>query len=113
MDASQIVPVSLLMRAAAIAVHLGLTHISHGRSVKKTGVWQQKKVYPHPELATGSAILDRIVKPGASLTGTQDIGRLFDVTRPGKYVIQASRRVSDEKDSDIVKSNRVTFTVIQ
>ena len=72
-----------------------------------------KKVYPHPELATGSAILDRIVKPGESLAGSQDIGRLFDVTRPGKYVIQASRRVSDEKDSEIVKSNRVTVTVIQ
>ena len=56
-----------------------------------------KKVYPHPELATSSAILDRIVKPGESLAGSQDIGRLFDMTRPGKYVIQASRRVSDEK----------------
>jgi hypothetical protein len=72
-----------------------------------------KKVYPHPELATGSAILDRIVKPGESIAGSQDIGRLFDMTRPGKYVIQASRRVSDEKDSDIVKSNKVAVTVIQ
>ncbi len=72
-----------------------------------------KKVYPHPELATGSAILDRIVKPGESLAGSQDIGRLFDMTRPGKYVIQASRRVSDEKDSEIVKSNKVTVTIIR
>jgi hypothetical protein len=34
-----------------------------------------KRVYPHPELATSSAILDRIVKPGDSLAGSQDIGR--------------------------------------
>lgn len=72
-----------------------------------------KKVYPHSELATSSAILDRIVKPRESLAGSQDIGRLFDMTRPGKYVIQASRRVSDEKDSEIVKSNKVTVTVIR
>jgi hypothetical protein len=72
-----------------------------------------KRIYPHPELATGSAILDRIVKPGQSIAGSQDISRLFDMSRPGKYVIQASRRISDEKDSDVVKSNKVTVTVIQ
>ena len=35
------------------------------------------------------------------------------MSRPGKYVIQASRRISDEKDSYVVKSNKVTLTVIQ
>ena len=79
----------------------------------ESGRLAAKRVYAHPELATGSAILDRIVKPGESLAGSQDIGRLFDMTRPGKYVIQASRRVSDEKDSEIVKSNKVTVTVMQ
>lgn len=72
-----------------------------------------KRIYPHPELATSSAILDRIVKAGESIAGSQDISRLFDMSRPGKYVIQASRRISDEKDSDVVKSNKVTLTVIQ
>jgi hypothetical protein len=72
-----------------------------------------KRIYPHPELATSSAILDRIVKPGESIAGSQDISRLFDMSRPGKYVIQASRRTSDEKDSDVVKSNKVTVTVIR
>lgn len=71
------------------------------------------RVYPHPELATSSAILSRFVKPGESLAGSQDIGRLFDMTRPGTYVIQASRRVSDEKDSAVVKSNKVTVTIIR
>lgn len=72
-----------------------------------------KRIYLHPELATSSAILDRIVKPGESIAGSQDLSRLFDMSRPGKYVIQASRRTSDEKDSDVVKSNKVTVTVIR
>jgi hypothetical protein len=72
-----------------------------------------KRIYAHPELAPSSAILDRIVKPGESIAGSQDISRLFDMSRPGKYVIEASRRISDEKDSDVVKSNKVTVTVIQ
>jgi hypothetical protein len=72
-----------------------------------------KRIYPHPELAPSSAILERILKPGESIAGSQDISRLFDMSRPGKYVIQASRRISDEKDSEVVKSNKVTVTVIQ
>ena len=77
------------------------------------GHFAAKRVYPHPELATRSAILERIVKPGESLAGSQDISRLYDMSRPGKYVIQASRRVSDTKDAYVVKSNKVTVTVIR
>lgn len=72
-----------------------------------------KRVYPHPELATSSAILERTVKQGESLAGSQDISRLYDMSRPGKYVIQASRPVSDAKDACVVKSNKVTVTVIR
>ncbi|MGB7727367.1 MAG: hypothetical protein WBL50_05005 [Candidatus Acidiferrum sp.] len=71
-----------------------------------------KKIYPHPELATGSAILDRIIKPGESLAGDQDISRLYDMSRPGEYVIQASRPTSDAKDAQVIKSNKVSVTVI-
>jgi hypothetical protein len=35
-----------------------------------------KRIYPHPELAASSAILDRIVKPGESIAGSQEISRL-------------------------------------
>jgi hypothetical protein len=77
------------------------------------GRMASKRTYPHPELTTSSAILDRIVKTGESIAASQDISRLFDMSRPGKYVIQASRRTSDEKDSDVVKSNKVTVTVIR
>jgi len=72
-----------------------------------------KRIYAHPELATGSAILNRIINPGESIAGSQDISRLYDMSRPGKYVVQASRHASDAKNSHVVKSNRVTVTVIQ
>jgi hypothetical protein len=72
-----------------------------------------KKIYVHPELAPSSAILDRIIKPGESLAGSQDISRLYDMSGPGKYVIQASRQVSDAKGAHVVKSNKVTVVVVQ
>lgn len=71
-----------------------------------------KKTYPHPELATGSPILDRIIKPGESFAESQDISRLYDMTRPGEYVIQASRPTSYEKDAQTIKSNKAHVTII-
>jgi hypothetical protein len=71
-----------------------------------------KRIYSHPELATSSAILDRIMNPGERLAGSQDISRLYDMSRPGKYVIQASRQTPDGRDAHVVKSNKVTVTVI-
>lgn len=63
-----------------------------------------KRIYSHPKLATSSAILDRIINPGESLTGSQDISRLYDMSGPGKYVIRASRRTSDARAALVVKS---------
>ena len=65
------------------------------------------------ESLSSSAILDRIVKPGENLVGSQDISGLYDMSRPGKYVIQPSRRLSDAKDADVVKSNKAIVTIIQ
>ena len=70
-----------------------------------------KRVYPHPELAGGHAILDRIVKPGETLAEDQDISRLYDMTKPGKYMIQASREIPKEMGGGVVKSNVVSLTV--
>jgi hypothetical protein len=70
-----------------------------------------KRVYPHPELATGSAILNRIIQPGGEISGDQDISRLYDMTKPGKYVIQASRAIPKEMGGGVVKSNPVSLTV--
>jgi len=70
-----------------------------------------KRVYEHPELATGHAILNRIIKPGKSLEETPDLSRLYDMSRPGEYDVQASRRASENEKDGVVKSNRIRITV--
>jgi len=39
------------------------------------------------------------------------VSRLFDMTEPGKYVIQVYRRATDDGRGAIVKSNTITVTV--
>ena len=71
-----------------------------------------RRAYKHPEFATGHAVL-RTIRPGESVADTEPIGRLLDLSKPGKYVIQVSRRVSkNEKDGD-VRSNKITLGVSQ
>jgi hypothetical protein len=70
-----------------------------------------KRIYRHSELAGGHAILDRIVRPGETLTENQDISRLYDMTKPGKYVIQISREIPKEMGGGVVRSNTVAVTV--
>jgi hypothetical protein len=73
-----------------------------------------KRVYPHPELAGGSAVtLGCDLKRGETLTDSQDVARIYDMTRPGRYVIQVSRPVSfADKKAGVVKSNKVTVTIV-
>lgn len=70
-----------------------------------------KRVYPHPELAGGHPVLDRILRPGENLAEEQNVSRLYDMTRPGEYVIQVSRDVPKELGKGTVKSNTITITV--
>jgi hypothetical protein len=74
------------------------------------GKLKQKKVHKHAELASGKPI-NRTIAPGQTLEEEQDVSRLFDTTEPGKYVIQVSRRVSDDQKNKLVKSNTITVTV--
>jgi hypothetical protein len=76
---------------------------SSGKSVPR-------RVYQHPELATGHAIF-RTIKPGEDVTDVEDVSRLYDLTHPGKYVIQVSRRISDNEKDGVVQSNAITITV--
>ena len=66
-----------------------------------------KRVYEHPELATGSPV-SRTLKPGESYSDDQDVSRVIDMSRPGQYAIQ----VSWTKDA-AVKSNTITVTVTE
>lgn len=69
-----------------------------------------KRMYQHPELESGHPV-NRTVKPGATLEQEQRPSRLYDMSRPGKYVIQVSRRVSDNPRDGAIKSNRIWVTV--
>ena len=71
----------------------------------------RKRPYPHPELATGQVILDRIVQPGGELSGSQEISRLYDMARPGTYKIKATLQLPMQMGGGIVKSNEITVTV--
>ncbi len=75
------------------------------------GMLVAKRRYEHPELATGHAMLNRVIKPGKTLEETADIGRLYDMSRPGEYNIQASRRSSENEKDAVVKSNKIRITV--
>lgn len=79
--------------------------------VRENGRLTTKRTYPHPELATGEIILDRVVQPGGELSGSQDISRLYNMTQPGKYTIQAIVELPKQMSGGIVKSNEITIIV--
>lgn len=80
--------------------------------VREHGRQAPKKTYPHPELATGQPILDRLVRPGGELSGSQDVSRLYDMTKPGVYKIQVTVELPKQMGGGVVKSNEVAVTVI-
>jgi len=67
----------------------------------------------HPELAPGHFRLCTL-KPGENATsGGNLITKLYNLSRPGKYLIQVSRAVSRNPKDGLVKSNTITVTVTQ
>lgn len=68
------------------------------------------KAYPHPELAGGNAVV-RTLKPNERFVETQGMGRLYDLTKPGKYTIQVWRQISNNPKNGAIKSNIITITV--
>jgi hypothetical protein len=76
----------------------------------ESGNVKQKKAHQHPQLASGKPF-NRTIHPGETFEKEQDVSRLFDMTGPGKYVIQVYRRATDDGRGAIVKSNTITITV--
>jgi hypothetical protein len=72
---------------------------THGKLVPK-------RAYPHPELEPGS-VRFRTISRGETYTQDQLVSALYEMRKPGKYVIQVWRR--DPKDD--IKSNVVTVMV--
>jgi hypothetical protein len=76
------------------------------------GALVPKKKYAHPELAGGWPFLNAMLEPGATFTRTEPLSRLFDMSKPAKYVIEASRLISfSDKNAGVVRSNVITVTV--
>jgi hypothetical protein len=73
------------------------------------GKLARKLTYPH-EFESGSPV-NRTIKPGESISEDQRVSRLYDMSRPGKYVIQVLRTASDNPRGGFVKSNTLTITV--
>ena len=69
-----------------------------------------KRVYPHPELTTGTPI-NRTIQPNETFAEEQRISALYDMTRPGAYLVQVSRRRSDNPQDGAIKSNTITIVI--
>jgi len=53
----------------------------------------------------------RTLKPGESMEESTLVSEEYDLSRPGEYVIQLSRRIHGNPGDDAVKSNSITITV--
>ena len=77
-------------------------------SGKKLGPMKKK----YPQLGdTFEAFPPHIVKPGGTETSGITITLLYDMTHPGTYTIQATRKISDEANAGVVRSNKITVSV--
>jgi len=52
------------------------------------------------------------LKPGAEITETSNINKLYDFSMPGEYTIQVERKLPASEGKGTVKSNTITITVI-
>ncbi len=77
----------------------------------ESGKLVQKRVYPHPELATGKPY-SYFVKPNEVYVQSQCPSTLWDMQTPGKYTIQVFRRELENSRTPEIGSNVVTVTVL-
>lgn len=64
------------------------------------------------ELASGSPV-NRQIKPGETLAEEQNIALLYDITKPGSYVVQVSRSLPPAARGEVAASNKITIVVTQ
>jgi hypothetical protein len=70
-------------------------------------------VRKHPEIGETSNIWPCILKSGETTTKDDNlVSGLYDMGKPGKYVIRVSRFISGgRKEDGVIKSNEITITV--
>jgi len=62
--------------------------------------------------AAASGTKDAVLQPGESKIDFVPLGRWFNMSAPGTYTIQAMAHTTDDPNSDVVKSNILTITVL-
>jgi hypothetical protein len=94
----------------ASAVYEGSISSSYEYDVRDiAGNVPQKREHKGPgRLST----ITRTLKPGESVTDNANVARWLDLSQPGEYTIQVSRRINGHVDDDVVKSNIITVTVL-
>ena len=59
-----------------------------------------------------ATVMTRTLKPGESASDRTNVAKWVELSQPGEYVIQLSRRVNGHVEDDVVKSNIITITVV-
>jgi hypothetical protein len=68
--------------------------------------------YFRPKMGYTGRPLNRTISPGQNITQEQLVSALYDMRKPGKYIIRVFRRASDNPKNGEIKSNIITVTVI-
>jgi len=55
---------------------------------------------------------DMVLQPGESKIDIVPLGSWYDLSRPGKYTIQVSSHITNDPNSEVVKSNIVAVTLL-
>ncbi|MGA3133614.1 MAG: hypothetical protein ABSD59_22850 [Terracidiphilus sp.] len=55
---------------------------------------------------------DTVLQPGESTQGRNLLTDVLDLSQPGKYIVQASEHVSNDPNSEAVKSNTIAIVVL-
>src|ERR1700724_780616 len=76
-----------------------------GRVVEETAYGRESRMHPESEGRTVD-----YVQPGQSVTQTAHLARLVNLSRPGRYTVQVSRR--DPVSQAVVESNEITLNVV-
>ena len=90
---------------------VGFAHVYEIRDSRGDRV--QKRAIMHPEIgSTGHGWPARVLKPGESMEiGGDHISLLYDLSRPGEYIVQLSRAINDDPKNGFVKSNTITLII--
>jgi hypothetical protein len=87
------------------------TDASYSQEVRYSNGDLAKTVHPNAETRASGHWILHMLRPGESADSTTGISPEYDVSRPGQYVIQVSRLISDDQSGTTVKSNMITVTV--